>query len=107
MDDFVITRNPDQDSKLPYLVRLPLGVEGVVLKTRELWPRTAKLYCHAAADGWPVDAEVVERVGVRSCVRRGAAIDLVLDWGREARPMPAEYREALQNYHKAIEQLNH
>ena len=26
---------------------------------------------------------------------------------REARPMPAEYREALQNYHKAIEQLNH
>ena len=58
-----------------------------MLKTRELWPRTAKLYCHAAAEGWPVDAEVVERVGVRSCVRRGAAIDLVLDWGREARSM--------------------
>ena len=86
MDDFVIARNPDQDSKLPYLVRLPLGVEGVVLKTRELWPRTAKLYCHAA-EGWPADADVVERTGVRSCVRRGAAIDLVLDRGREARSM--------------------
>ena len=86
MDDFVIARNPDTESKLPYLVRLPLGVEGVVLKTRELWPRTAKLYCHAA-DGWPADAEIIERVGVRSCVRRGAAIDLVLDRGREARSM--------------------
>ena len=86
MDDFVIARNPDSDSKLPYLVRLPLGVEGVVLKTRDLWPRTTKLYCHAA-DGWPTDAEIVERVGVRSCVRRGAAIDLVLDRGREARSM--------------------
>ncbi len=86
VDDFVIARNPDPDSKLPYLVRLPLGVEGVVLKTRELWPRTAKLYCHAA-EGWPADADVVERVVVRSCVRRGAAIDLVLDRGREARSM--------------------
>ncbi len=87
MDDFVIARNPDPDSTLPYLVRLPLGIDGVVLKTRDLWPRTAKLYCHAAAEGWPADAEVVERVGVRSCVRRGAAIDLVLDRGREARSM--------------------
>ena len=86
MDDFVIARNPDPDSALPYLVRLPLGTEGVVLKTRELWPRTAKLYCHAA-DAWPTDPEVVERVGVRSCVRRGAAIDLVLDRCREARSM--------------------
>ena len=87
MDDFVIARNPDPDSTLPYLVRLPLGADGVVLKTRELWPRTAKLYCHAAAEGWPEQAEVVERVGVRSCVRRGSAIDLVLDRGREARSM--------------------
>ncbi|MDP9445393.1 MAG: Lsr2 family protein, partial [Actinomycetota bacterium] len=43
-----------------------------------------KVYCHAA-DAWPADAEVVERVPVRSCVRRGAAIDLVLDRGRENR----------------------
>lgn len=83
----MIPRNPDPDSTLPYLVRLPLGIHGVVLKTRELWPRTAKLYCHATAEGWPADAEVVERVGVRSCVRRGAAIDLVPDRGREARSM--------------------
>jgi hypothetical protein len=82
--EFVVARNPDADSSLPYLIRLPLGPEGVVLKARERWPQTAKVYCHSAA-GWPDDAEVVERVPVRSCVRRGAAIDLVLDRGRENR----------------------
>jgi hypothetical protein len=83
-DDFVIARNPDGDSRLPYLLRLPLGRDGVVLKARETWPRTGKVYCHQV-EGWPVDAEVVERVPVRSCVRRGAAIDLILDRGRENR----------------------
>ncbi len=84
VDDFVIARNPDGDSSLPYLLRVPLGPEGVVLKARDTWPRTGKVYCHQA-EGWPEDAEVVERVAVRSCVRRGAAIDLVLDRGRENR----------------------
>jgi hypothetical protein len=84
MDDFVVARNPDPDSTLPYLVRLPLGSRGVVLKVRDTWPRTAKVYCHPSTD-WPADPEVVERVAVRSCVRRGAAVDLVLDRGRENR----------------------
>lgn len=83
-DDFLIARNPDDASTLPFLVRLPLGPHGVVLKVRDTWPRTAKVYAHRA-DGWPADAELVERVPVRSCVRRGAAIDLVLDRGRENR----------------------
>jgi hypothetical protein len=34
---------------------------------------------------WPADAVVLERVPVRSCVRRGAAIDLLLDRTRENR----------------------
>lgn len=83
-DDFVVARNPEEGSTLPYLLRLPLGRSGVVLKSRELWPRTSKVYCHRALE-WPADADVVERVPVRSCVRRGAAIDLVLDRGRENR----------------------
>ncbi len=83
--DFVIARNPDAASSLPFLVRLPLGPDGVALKVRDVWPRTTKLYCHRA-DSWPDhDLEVVERVPVRSCVRRGASIDLVLDRGRENR----------------------
>lgn len=83
VDDFVIARNPDPSSALPYLLRLPLP-RPVVLKARETWPRTAKVYCHRA-DGWPEDAEVVERVPVKSCVARGPAVDLVLDRGRENR----------------------
>jgi hypothetical protein len=84
--EFVIARNPDTDSSLPFLVRLPLGDRPVVLKVRDTWPRTAKIYCHRA-DAWPDldDVEIVERVPVVSCVRRGAAIDLVLDRGRENR----------------------
>lgn len=83
-DDFVIARNPDADSTLPYVLRIPLGPDGIVLKSREMWPRTSKVYCHQV-DEWPADAEIVERVATRSCVRRGAAIDLVLDRGRENR----------------------
>ncbi len=82
--EFVIARNPDAASSLPYLVRLPLGGDGIALKVRDTWPRTAKVYCHRA-DDWPAELDIVERVPVRSCVRRGAVIDLVLDRGRENR----------------------
>jgi len=82
--EFVIARNPEDGSTLPYLLRIPLGPEGVVLKARETWPRTGKVYCHRAV-GWPTNPEIVESTPVRSCVRRGASIDLVLDRGRENR----------------------
>ncbi|WP_040157001.1 ERCC4 domain-containing protein [Mobilicoccus massiliensis] len=82
-DDFVIATNPEEGTTLPFLVRIPLGREGVVLKVKDRWPRTAKVYCHPSA--WPDEPEILERVPVRSCVRRGPAIDLVLDRGRENR----------------------
>lgn len=83
-EDFLIARNPEEGSTLPYLVRIPLGANGIVLKSREMWPRTSKVYCHRAEE-WPADAEILERVPTRDCTRRGAAIDLVLDRGRENR----------------------
>jgi hypothetical protein len=83
-DELVIARNPEPDSTLPYLLLIPLGRDGIVLKAKATWPRTSKIYCHRA-EGWPVDAEIVERVPVRSCTRRGPAIDLVLDRARENR----------------------
>ena len=65
-DDFLIARNPEEGTSLPYLLRIPLGPEGVVLKARDTWPRTGKIYCHRAA-GWPRDPEIVEAVrGPRS-----------------------------------------
>lgn len=83
-DDFLIARNPDEESTLPFLVRIPLGPNGVVVKAKEMWPRTSKVYCHRA-EAWPTDAEIVERVPTRVCVSRGASIELVLDRGRENR----------------------
>lgn len=83
-EDFLVARNPDDDSRLPYLLRIPLGERAVILKARDTWPRTSKVYCHRVEE-WPDDAEIVQRVPTRSCVQRGAAIDLVLDRGRENR----------------------
>lgn len=81
----LIARNPDPASRLPFLLRLPIG-GGMVFRTSGTWPRTKALYCHPVpADDWPEHADLVEQVAVRSCVRRGAAIDLVLDRGRENR----------------------
>jgi ERCC4 domain len=81
---FVVARNPEDDSKLPYLLRLPLE-GGLVLKARESWPATSRVYCHPFAGAWPEDANIVEQTRVISCRRRGAAIDLVLDRPRLAR----------------------
>ena len=83
-EDLVIARNPDPDSSLPDLIRVPLGSRGLIVKAREPWPRTSKVYCHRA-DGWPVDAEVLERLPARSCTSRGSAVDLVLARARENR----------------------
>jgi hypothetical protein len=82
--EFVIARNPEVGSSLPFLLRLPLPDGPVVLKVRDVWPRTTKVYCHRAV-GWPEEPDIVERVPVRSCQRRGASVDLVLDRSRENR----------------------
>jgi hypothetical protein len=81
---FVVARNPDQDSRLPYLVRLPID-GGLVLKVRDTWPRTSRVFCARVDDGWPPDAEIVDEVPATLCRRRGVAIDLVLDRPRENR----------------------
>jgi ERCC4 domain-containing protein len=83
--EFLIARNPDPESRLPYLLRLPIA-GGLVFSTSGTWPRTKALYCHPIPLGeWPDKADIVERVAVRSCTRRGPAIDLVLDRARENR----------------------
>lgn len=82
---FLIARNPDPESTLPYLLRLPLGPDGLVLRARDTWPRTAKVYCHRAGDSWPDEPDLVEEIGVRTCIRRGVSVDLVLARGKENR----------------------
>jgi len=80
---FRVARNPDPDSKLPYLLYVPVG-SGLVLKARETWPRTSRVYCHRV-ETWPDDADILEEVSVLECHRRGVAVDLVLDRKREFR----------------------
>ncbi|WP_440712410.1 ERCC4 domain-containing protein [Gordonia sp. FQ] len=83
-DDFLIARNPDEASTLPYLLLIPVGDRGIVLKARDTWPGATKVYCHRG-EGWPDDPEIIETVPVRSVSRRGAAIDLVLERTRKNR----------------------
>lgn len=83
--ELLIAVNPLPGSRLPYLMRVPVG-DGLVLRTSGTWPRTAALYCHQVApDEWPTDPDVVERIPLRGCARRGASIDIVADRSRENR----------------------
>jgi ERCC4 domain-containing protein/Lsr2 protein len=81
----LIARNPDPDSSLPFLLLVPLG-DGLLFRTKGTWPRTSALYCHPAPRSeWPSDPDLVEQIPLRSCSRRGAAIDVVADRARESR----------------------
>lgn len=83
--ELLIARNSDPDRTLPYLLWLPIA-DGLVFRTKGTWPRTAALYCHPVpVTEWPEDPEIVERISLRACERRGAAIDVVAERGREQR----------------------
>lgn len=83
--ELVLARNPDTDSSLPYLLHLPLGA-GLLFRTKGTWPRTGALFCYPVPlSEWPAQPDIVERVPLRACARRGAAIDVVADRGREQR----------------------
>src|SRR5215470_3316435 len=66
--ELLLARNPDPDSRLPYLLLLPLA-DGMVFRASGTWPRTSAVYCYpVTADEWPDDPDIVDRAGVRSCV---------------------------------------
>jgi hypothetical protein len=81
---FVVGRNPHDDSKLPFLLRLPLH-RGLVLKARDVWPTTARVYCHVYEDDWSDEIEIVEETPVLLCRRRGAARSICFSTGRGSR----------------------
>lgn len=92
--ELLVVANPNPGSRLPYPIRLPLEA-GLVFATSDVWPRTKGLYCHRLdiAD-WPADTVYVDRVELRSCTRRGAAIDVVA-------ARPRENRSQLGAHHRA------
>jgi hypothetical protein len=77
LDAFIVARNPEADSSLPYLVFVPVE-GGTWLKAHETWPRSSRVY-HPAQDVDVAALEVLERIAVLSCERRGPVVDLVLD----------------------------
>ncbi|GAA1185069.1 ERCC4 domain-containing protein [Mycolicibacterium alvei] len=86
MAEMVIALNPDEDSRLPYLLRIPQPGGDLLFRTSGTWPRAKALYCHPVGlDEWPTDAVIVERLPLRSSQRRGASIDVILQRSRENR----------------------
>ena len=75
---FRVVRNPDPESRLPYLILLPIE-GGLVLKARETWLRATRVFCSRDVTSWDESADLIDDVPVLLCRRRGAAIDLVLD----------------------------
>jgi hypothetical protein len=83
--ELIIARNPEPDTSLPFLLRVPLS-GGLVFRTKGTWPRTSALYCHPMPlSDWPEVPDVVERIELQACTRRGAASDVVAVRGREQR----------------------
>ncbi|WP_374157911.1 ERCC4 domain-containing protein [Mycobacterium sp. G7A2] len=86
MAELLIALNPDEVSRLPYLLRVPLPGGDLLFRTSGTWPRVKALYCHPVGlHEWPPDVEIVERLPLRSCQRRGASIDLIAQRARENR----------------------
>ena len=84
--ELLIAVNPDEDSRLPLLLRIPQPGGDLLFRTSGTWPRVKALYCYPVSlDEWPDAAVIVERVPLRSCRRRGAAIDVICDRARDKR----------------------
>jgi hypothetical protein len=76
----------DPDSSFPFLIRLPLPTGELVLKARDSWPRTAKVYCQRAENGWRPQPKILERVPIPV---------LPAPWRRDRPPARPPVREPL------------
>jgi ERCC4 domain len=84
--ELLIAVNPDEDSRLPLLLRVPLAGGDLLFRTSGTWPREKALFAYPVPlDEWPDDPVIVEQVPLRSCRRRGAAIDVIADRSRHNR----------------------
>lgn len=84
--ELLIAVNPDDDSRLRLLLRVPLAGGDLLFRTSGTWPREKALFAYPVPlDEWPDDPAIVERIPLRSCIRRGAAIDVIADRSRHNR----------------------
>lgn len=86
MAELLIAVNPDDESRLRLLLRVPLAGGDLLFRTSGTWPREKALFAYPVSlDEWPEDPVIVERVPLRSCQRRGASIDVIADRSRHSR----------------------
>ena len=84
--ELLIAVNPDDESRLRLLLRVPLAGGDLVFRTSGTWPREKALFAYPVPlSQWPEEPVIVERVPLRSCQRRGAAIDVIADRSRHNR----------------------
>lgn len=84
--ELLIAVNPDDESRLRLLLRVPLPGGDLVFRTSGSWPREKALFAYPVPlEEWPDNPVIVERVPLRSCRRRGAAIDVIADRSRHNR----------------------
>lgn len=86
---FVVARNPKSDTRLPYLLYLPVaGERPLVLATSDAWPQGRDLFClQLEVESWPARPEVLDTAPVQSCWRAGKAVHLVLGRRQRRRSM--------------------
>ncbi len=82
--EFIVAKNTEPDTSLPYLIYVPLE-GGLWLKARETWPRASRVYCHPIEDVALASLVILERSAVLHCERRGPVVDLVLDRAQNRR----------------------
>lgn len=76
--ELLIARNPNPNSRLPYILRLPVaGRSPIVLATAGPWPGARDLFCLELPE-LPRDIEIVDKVPVQACWQAGKAVYLVL-----------------------------
>ncbi len=75
---FRIARNPDPDSRLPFVLGLPVADEPpLALACAVDWPGAKDAFCFQL-DGWPDEAEIISELPVAGCWRAGKSVHLVL-----------------------------
>jgi hypothetical protein len=86
MLEFLVARNPDCDSSLPFLIAVPLEDKTCWFKAADSYPRGHRVFC-APYGATPAinELEVVERIPIVLCCKRGKAIDLVLNRAKNRR----------------------
>ena len=81
---FKVARNRDADSTVPFVISVPLASGDLVPKANVFWPRRSKVNCHRA-ERWRPKQKLSKESPCGSSVRRGVAVDPVLDRARENR----------------------